>query len=83
MLHPYVEQFLSYCQIACFSDVSKRHRRISQRTLQNIFRTVADQTGIEKKLHAHLFRHTAATHLNKVAGIDVTQQRGGKSAVDC
>jgi site-specific recombinase XerD len=63
--------------------LSKRHRRISQRTLQNIFRTVANQTGIEKKLHAHLFRHTAATHLNKVAGIDVTQQRGGKSAVDC
>jgi len=53
--------------------LSKRNRRISQRFLQNIFRTVADQTGIEKKLHAHLFRHTAATHLNKVAGIDVTQ----------
>ncbi len=53
--------------------LSKRNRRISQRSLQNIFRTVADQTGIEKKLHAHLFRHTAATHLNKVAGIDVTQ----------
>jgi len=53
--------------------LSKRNRRISQRTLQDIFRTVADQTGIEKYLHAHLFRHTAATHLNKVAGIDVTQ----------
>ena len=53
--------------------LSKRNRRISQRSLQDIFRTVADQTGIEKYLHAHLFRHTAATHLNKVAGIDVTQ----------
>ena len=53
--------------------LSKRNRRISQRSLQNIFRTVADQTGIEKYLHAHLFRDTAATHLNKVAGIDVTQ----------
>jgi len=53
--------------------LSKRNRRISQRSLQNIFRTVADQTGIEKRLHAHLFRHTAATHLNKVAGIDITQ----------
>jgi len=53
--------------------LSKRKRRISQRTLQNIFRESADQTGIEKKLHAHLFRHTAATHLNKVAGTDVTQ----------
>ena len=53
--------------------LSKRNRRISQRSLQNIFRTIADQTDIEKKLHAHLFRHTAATLLNKVAGIDVTQ----------
>jgi integrase/recombinase XerC len=53
--------------------LSKRKRRISQRTLQDMFRSVADQTGIQKKLHVHLFRHTAATHLNKVAGIDVTQ----------
>ena len=59
--------------------LSKRNRRISQRSLQNIFRTVADQTGIDKKLHAHLFRHTAATHLNKVAGIDVTQHVLGHS----
>ena len=26
-----------------------------------------------KHLHAHLFRHTAATHLNKTAGPDVTR----------
>jgi len=35
------------------------------RTLQDIFRSAADQLGIEKKLHARLFRHTAATHRNK------------------
>ncbi|MBW2327940.1 MAG: tyrosine-type recombinase/integrase [Deltaproteobacteria bacterium] len=54
--------------------LSKRKKRISPRTLQDIFRTAADQLGIDKKLHARLFRHTAATHLNKVAGIDITQQ---------
>ncbi len=53
--------------------LSKRKKRISPRTLQDIFRTAADQLGIDKKLHARLFRHTAATYLNKVAGIEITQ----------
>jgi site-specific recombinase XerD len=52
--------------------LSKRKKRISPRTLLNIFRSAVDQLGIEKKLHARLFRHTAATHLNKVAGIEIT-----------
>jgi len=59
--------------------ISKRKKRISPRTLQDIFRTAADQLGIDKKLHARLFRHTAATHLNKVAGIEITQQILGHS----
>ena len=59
--------------------LSKRNKRISQRTLQDIFRSAADQLGIDKKLHARLFRHTAATHLNKVAGIEITQQVLGHS----
>jgi integrase/recombinase XerC len=59
--------------------ISKRKKRISPRTLQDIFRTAADQLGIDKKLHARLFRHTAATQLNKVAGIDITQRVLGHS----
>ena len=59
--------------------LSKRKKRISPRTLQDIFRKAADQLGIDKKLHARLFRHTAATHLNRVAGIDITQQVLGHS----
>jgi integrase/recombinase XerC len=54
--------------------ISKRKKRISPRTLQDIFRTAADHLSIDKKLHARLFRHTAATQLNKVAGIEITQQ---------
>jgi len=59
--------------------ISKRKKRISARTLQDVFRTAADQLGIDKKLHARLFRHTAATHLNKVAGIEITQKVLGHS----
>ena len=59
--------------------LSKRKKRISPRTLQDIFRTAAYQLSIDKKLHAKLFRHTAAIHLNKVAGIDITQQVLGHS----
>ena len=53
--------------------ISKRGKRISQRALQDIFRKAADRTGIRKNLHPRLFRHTAATHLNRVAGIEITQ----------
>jgi integrase/recombinase XerC len=53
--------------------LSKRNKRISERTLQDIFRSAAGRLGLEKRLHAHLFRHTAGTHLNKVAGVDITQ----------
>lgn len=59
--------------------LSKREKRISPRTLQDIFRTAADQLGIDKKLHSRLFRHTAATHLNRVAGIEITQHILGHS----
>lgn len=53
--------------------LSIRKKRISPRTLQDIFRSAADKLGIDKRLHANLFRHTAATHLNKVAGTTITQ----------
>lgn len=59
--------------------LSKRGKRISPRTLQDIFRNIADTCGIHKHLHAHLFRHTAATHLNRVAGTSITQQVLGHS----
>ena len=59
--------------------LSKRGKRISPRSLQDIFRTAADACAIEKHLHAHLFRHTAATHLNRVAGVTITQHVLGHS----
>ena len=53
--------------------LSKRGKRISQRTIQDILREASLDVGIEKHLHAHLFRHTAATHLNRVSGPEITQ----------
>ncbi len=62
--------------------LSVRKKRLSPRILQDLFRTVVDELGINKRLHAHLSAespysrlpgHTAATHLNKVAGTDITQ----------
>jgi integrase/recombinase XerD len=41
--------------------------------LQFLFKNVAEQLGIDKKLHPHLFRHTAATQINQVAGLQITQ----------
>ncbi len=37
--------------------LSVRKKRLSPRILQDIFRTVVDELGINKRLHAHLFRH--------------------------
>ncbi len=53
--------------------LSRKNKRYSPRSLQFLFKNVAHQLGIEKRLHPHLFRHTAATHLNQVAGLEITQ----------
>ena len=53
--------------------LSKRGKRISARTLELFFQQAMAHLKIDKHLHAHLFRHTAATHLNKVAGPVITQ----------
>lgn len=53
--------------------LSMRGRRISPRTLQEVFSSVSAGTGVEKHLHAHLFRHTAGTHLNRTGGLNVAQ----------
>jgi integrase/recombinase XerC len=53
--------------------VSKRKKRISPRTVQDIFQSASLTLGFEKHLHAHLFRHTAATHLNRVSDPEITQ----------
>ena len=52
--------------------LTKREKRISSRSLQDIFRRTANACGIDKHLHSHLFRHTAGTHLNRVAGTTIT-----------
>ena len=70
ILAEYISQ-LDTKQIPLF--LSNRNKRYSSRSLQNLFRNVADQLGIDKKLHPHLFRHTAATQINKVAGLQITQ----------
>jgi len=74
--------------------LSKRNKRLAERTVQDFFRTAMHELGIGspceinasgdrhcektfisqgKHLHAHLFRHTAATYLNKVADPEVAQ----------
>ena len=53
--------------------LSKRKKRISPRTVQVIFQRASLTLGMEKHLHAHLFRHTAGTHLNRVSGPEITQ----------
>ncbi len=53
--------------------MSKRNQRLARRSVQSIFYKVTQKLNIDKKLHPHLFRHTAATHLNQVAGLEITQ----------
>jgi integrase/recombinase XerC len=53
--------------------LSIREKRISPRTLQDFFQRAADSLDIDKHLHAHLFRHTAATHLNKMSDPEITR----------
>jgi integrase/recombinase XerC len=59
--------------------ITRRAKRLSSRSLQNILREAAERVGIDKSIHARLFRHSAATHLNRVAGIEITQHVLGHS----
>jgi integrase/recombinase XerC len=52
---------------------SKRNKRLSPRMLRDIFQNAAASLDIDKHLHAHLFRHTAATLLNKVSDPEITR----------
>lgn len=53
--------------------LSTRKKRISPRTLQDMFQSAAGFLGFNRKLNPRLFRHTAATLLNKTAGTTITQ----------
>jgi integrase/recombinase XerC len=53
--------------------LSKRKTRISSSTIQQWFRNMTGELNINKQIHPHLFRHTAATWLNKTAGTSITQ----------
>jgi integrase/recombinase XerC len=76
LLYKYLEQ-MRHSRGPLF--LSKRGKRISPRTLQDMFRSASDRLSIHKHLHAHLFRHTAATQLNRVAGTTITQHVLGHS----
>jgi len=43
--------------------LSIREKRISPRTLQDIFQRAADSLDIDKHLHAHLFRHYVESNI--------------------
>lgn len=53
--------------------LSVRKKRISPRTLQDILHDVAIDLGLNRPLNPRIFRHTAATLLNKTAGTTITQ----------
>jgi len=53
--------------------LSKRNQRLARRSHQSLFYHVTRKLKIDKSLHPHLFRHTAATHLNQIAGLEITQ----------
>jgi len=77
LLAAYIHQLQQYRRDALPGNaplfISKRHQRLARRSVQSLFYNVAAKLKIDKKLHPHLFRHTAATQLNQVAGLQITQ----------
>ncbi|MBN2267390.1 MAG: tyrosine-type recombinase/integrase [Candidatus Babeliaceae bacterium] len=53
--------------------LSKRKQRMCPRSVQYVFDLAEDALRLDKHLHSHLLRHTAATQLNQSAGVDVTR----------
>ncbi len=59
---------------ALFITERKPYRRLSQRSIQRVIKTIAERSGIQKNVHPHIFRHTFATlTLNNGADISSVQ----------
>lgn len=71
-LHPYIKKLDADLGPLFFST---RNKRISNRMIQHIFSNASQALGI--RIYSHIFRHTAATQLNQVAGLEVTKQALG------
>lgn len=52
--------------------LSARNKKISLRSIQHIFSQASGLLGMH--ICSRVFRHTAATQLNRIAGLDVTKQ---------
>ncbi len=57
--------------------LSRQNKRISTRMVHQLFVAASDVLGMH--IFSHIFRHTAATQINKLAGLDVTKQVLGHS----
>lgn len=57
--------------------VTTRHKRLCLREVQRLWKKAGDDIGLH--LNCHLFRHTAATYINQVAGIDIAKNVLGHS----
>ncbi|HYF75474.1 MAG TPA: site-specific tyrosine recombinase/integron integrase [Candidatus Nitrosocosmicus sp.] len=59
---------------ALFVTERKPYRRMKNRSIQREIDEIGKRTGLEKKIHPHVFRHTLATHmLEKGAGLAEVQ----------
>ena len=71
-LHPYIKKLDAELGPLF---LSVRNRRLSNRMIQHIFSKASRE--LHMHIHSHIFRHTAATQLNQVAGLEVTKQTLG------
>lgn len=60
--------------------ISVRNKQLSYRMVQHVFSKASHYLGIH--IYSHIFRHTAATQLNQVAGLEVTKQILGHRRLD-
>ena len=52
--------------------ISNRNKRISNRSIQHVLSEASIVLGIH--INSRIFRHTAATEVNRIAGLDVAKE---------
>lgn len=70
-------KWLPYSQGPLFRTL--RGARLNSQSVKKILHAAKQQLNLDFSLHAHVFRHTAATQLNKVAGLAIVQNILGHS----
>jgi len=70
LLENYYKEYKSECRLSPYILKGQKAHQYSQTSINNVLKSIAKKAGIKRNVHAHIFRHSHASHLLE-SGIDL------------